>query len=655
MPKLGTHKTKSERLLDRSNKPILVLAALAVGLYILELFRVVPQSLITPLLWINFIIDFIFLIDLLAKCLILGRGYLRSPWFLIDFVSTLPLISSFLELIGGLGPQLQATRVARAARITRIARVARLARVARVARLVTAIRAQQGLTFLKSAPEHQETPNFNKALFIGVPLLLAAFIFASSNITNGEVAKLSDHLNHRISQVQTQADLDAIINEYDISKALNPGTEITTFPSPLHPEQQIALSLSEAYTRADRLTGILLLVVLLTIALTVLISSSLAKDRSLGQERSLLSQCFSPPIVNKFYNSPDVIDRFYNQWMTVFFIDIRGFTKAAEKNTDDVEGLALKLRKVMDTARTEIVVTHEGVIDKFMGDAVMGWVGGHFSAHWDLLSEVRSKLCLDELDKVDQDIKSIQRELKKLKSQENDSGNDQQIADLEAILQESQRKKSTLKVQQVHANEKDPNLRSTYQMKVQEYRRRVARTAVNCCLKITREVRKIEDPDGFQELKIGIGSGPVLVGNFGSTDQIGFTVLGPTVNRSARLEPASAQCGCNILIDQNTYDLVKDFDQFRFRRVPRISVSGISQDIVTYEPFFTSEISESFLSVFEQGVAAMEGGNTDEAINYFTQADELKPGGDAAAQLWLSECQNALQKGEEVGVKFVKK
>ena len=74
--------------------------------------------------------------------------------------------------------------------------------------------------------------------------------------------------------------------------------------------------------------------------------------------------------------------------MTVFFIDIRGFTKAVEKDAGDVEGLALKLRKVMNTARKQIVVSHEGIIDKFMGDAVMGWVGGHFSVHWKLMEKV---------------------------------------------------------------------------------------------------------------------------------------------------------------------------------------------------------------------------------------------------------------------------
>lgn len=89
--------------MERSNQPILVLAALAVVLYLLELFWVVPRSLMTPLLWVNFLIDFIFLLDLGAKSIILGRAYLRSPWFLIDFISTLPIVSSTFELLGAWG------------------------------------------------------------------------------------------------------------------------------------------------------------------------------------------------------------------------------------------------------------------------------------------------------------------------------------------------------------------------------------------------------------------------------------------------------------------------------------------------------------------------------------------------------------------------
>ena len=87
MPLQGKPVSKARRLLERSNKPILFLAGLAVVLYILELFRVIPVEWMSTFLWINFIIDFIFLVDLAAKCLILGRSYLKSPWFFIDFIN----------------------------------------------------------------------------------------------------------------------------------------------------------------------------------------------------------------------------------------------------------------------------------------------------------------------------------------------------------------------------------------------------------------------------------------------------------------------------------------------------------------------------------------------------------------------------------------
>ena len=656
MQKKNLKKSSKEKLLERSNKPILVLAILAIVLYVLELFRVVPRSLMQPFLWLNFLIDFIFFLDLIAKCSILGRNYLKSPWFFIDLLSTLPIISSAFELMGAMGPQLQATRVARGARVARIARVARVARlakVARVARLATAIRANQGLSFLKLDNGKQETPTFNRSLFIGVPLLLVGFIIASSFITNSEVAKLTSAINQEINQAQTATDLTKIMQKYDVNNTLNPLLENTVLFSSLNGGQEVPISLQQAYVRADKLTGIMLLVVLLTIGVSVFISNSLAQDRSQRREHSILSQCFSPPIVNKFYSSPEVIERFYRQWMTVFFIDIRGFTKAVEKDAGDVEGLALKLRKVMDTARRQIVVSHEGIIDKFMGDAVMGWVGGHFSVHWKLLEEVRTKLHIEALDFIQQDIKSLEREVEKLERRADFE--ETKLIELNSTLKEAKTNQADLLNRQKEALEKDPDLATTHQQLITEYRRRVAKSAVSCCLRIWQEVEKIEDPDAFNELKIGIGSGQVLIGNFGATNQIAYTVLGPTVNRAARLEPASAQVGCHILVDGNTYNLLKEDIGFRFRRIPSIALRGISNSMVTYEPFFANQVPDSFLAEFEKGVVAMEAGRNEAAMAFFHKADQLRPAGDAAAKIWLQACKTAFNEGQAVGVKPMKK
>ena len=127
------------------------------------------------------------------------------------------------------------------------------------------------------------------------------------------------------------------------------------------------------------------------------------------------------------------------------------------------------------------------------------------------------------------------------------------------------------------------------------------------------------------------------------------------MNRSARLEPASAQIGCDILIDKSTYELLKDSETFRFRKVPRISVKGISKELNAYEPFFADQVSTTFLHTFEQGVSALESGDTKSAVMHFSEAEKQRPGGDAASKMWLEFGKDHLKGGTSFDAKAVKK
>lgn len=63
--------------------------------------------------------------------------------------------------------------------------------------------------------------------------------------------------------------------------------------------------------------------------------------------------------------------------------------------------------------------------------------------------------------------------------------------------------------------------------------------------------------DGWQgEIRVGIGlnSGPTLVGNIGSDQRFNYSVMGDTVNVSARLEGQTKDYGVLTLIGSNTYD-----------------------------------------------------------------------------------------------------
>jgi len=66
--------------------------------------------------------------------------------------------------------------------------------------------------------------------------------------------------------------------------------------------------------------------------------------------------------------------------MTVLFCDLQGFTRISEQMTP--RGLVTVMNRYF-TLMSEVVHAHQGVIDKFIGDAVMAYWGAPFSAEGD--------------------------------------------------------------------------------------------------------------------------------------------------------------------------------------------------------------------------------------------------------------------------------
>ena len=80
------------------------------------------------------------------------------------------------------------------------------------------------------------------------------------------------------------------------------------------------------------------------------------------------------------------------------------------------------------------------------------------------------------------------------------------------------------------------------------------------------------------EVRMGIASGVCTVGNFGSPQQLTYTVLGSTVNLAARLESA-ARPGA-ILLSSETYELVRDV--MRCQPEPLMAVKGFLRPVQAY-------------------------------------------------------------------------
>jgi len=157
-------------------------------------------------------------------------------------------------------------------------------------------------------------------------------------------------------------------------------------------------------------------------------------------------------------------------------------------------------------------------------------------------------------------------------------------------------------------------------------------------------------PDIVYEMKtrIGLNSGPAIIGNMGSRRRFNYTMMGDTVNLAARSESGAKSYGVFTMITGETKAMAeKQKDNIAFRFLDKIVVKGRTLPAEVYEVVgFKNELSaqtQECLTVFQQGIERYLAQDWDGAKALFERSAKLETHQDDNPSLVLLKRCDALK------------
>ena len=157
-----------------------------------------------------------------------------------------------------------------------------------------------------------------------------------------------------------------------------------------------------------------------------------------------------------------------------------------------------------------------------------------------------------------------------------------------------------------------------------------------------RELRRSWQSKNQPELmmRIGLYTGPAVVGNMGSRNRMDYTMMGDTVNTAARLEGANKVYGTYTLIGETTYKTKGS--NILTREVDSIRVVGKETPVTIYEVIGYQETVDQAckdtLDDYARGLAAYRNRDWENAISHFQSVLTTTPS-DGPSLTLLARCQ----------------
>ncbi|MDX2447598.1 MAG: adenylate/guanylate cyclase domain-containing protein [Desulfobacterales bacterium] len=282
------------------------------------------------------------------------------------------------------------------------------------------------------------------------------------------------------------------------------------------------------------------LMVILAVYISITVYRYLSESRQKRFIRSAFSTYLAPTVVQQLIDSPENLELGGEEReITAFFSDVQGFTSISEELTPHE---LVELLNEFLTEMTNIILKHEGTVDKFEGDAIIAFYGAP-----NALENQAETACLTCVD--------MQKRLGELREKWHQEGK--------------------------------PELK----------------------------------------MRIGLSTGPAVVGNMGSRHRMDYTMMGDTVNTAARLEGVNKIYGIYTLVCETTFKKARQ--RVWGREIDAINVIGKAEPVTVYQVLsYSEDIDETMLKMtglYAEGLHLYRQRHWGAAIEKFDAALNISP------------------------------
>ena len=168
-----------------------------------------------------------------------------------------------------------------------------------------------------------------------------------------------------------------------------------------------------------------------------------------------------------------------------------------------------------------------------------------------------------------------------------------------------------------------------------EHARSAVLAALDSVDRLARAAPAIELPPGFAlRVRVGITTGPCLVGNIGSAGRLSYSIVGDAINLASRLEGANKVYATTVLADERTVAAVGA--AIVFREIDTVRVAGRATPERLYEPVGdaqgTPRYTDEHLAAFADARSMVVAGRLAEAATAFDALASTDPAAARAAR-----------------------